>query len=140
MPERTTATLVWQSGMRFEARSQSGHTLTIDSPGRPGHSGAGPMEHLLIGVAGCTAMDVVAILEKMHQPLTGLAVEIAGERAEKHPKYYTSLTFTYRLQGAGLDREKVERAVSLSHSTYCSALASLRPDCAVHNVIEIAAG
>ena len=137
MAERTTATLGWQSGLRFEARSQSGHAVTIDAPGRPGHTGAGPMEQLLIGVAGCTAMDVVAILEKMHQQLTGLEVEIAGDRAATHPKYYTALTLTYRLRGRSLDRDKVERAVSLSHSTYCSALASLRPDCSVTTAIEI---
>ncbi len=140
MAERTTATLAWQSGLRFEARSQSGHAVTIDAPGRPGHAGAGPMEHLLIGVAGCTAMDVVAILGKMHQQLTGLEVEIAGERAATNPKYYTAVTLTYRLRGRALDHDKVERAVSLSHSTYCSALASLRPDCSVTTAIEITEG
>lgn len=137
MAERTTTKLVWQSGMRFEAHSASGHTLTVDSPGRPGHAGAGPMELLLIGVAGCTAMDVVAILEKMREKLAGLEVEIAAERAAANPKYYTAVTLTYRLRGKGLDRNKVERAVELSHSTYCSALASLRPDCAVTTAIEI---
>ena len=137
MAERTGAKLVWQSGMKFEARSASGHTLTVDSPGRPGHSGAGPMELLLVAVAGCTAMDVVAILEKMRQPLAGLEVEIAGDRAAANPKYYTAITLTYRLRGKGLDRSKAERAVELSHSTYCSALTSLRPDCAVTAAIEI---
>jgi|NGEPerStandDraft_6_1074524.scaffolds.fasta_scaffold00163_19 putative redox protein len=140
MAERTTTKLVWQSGMRFEAHSASGHALTVDSPGRPGHAGAGPMELLLIGVASCTAMDVVAILEKMREKLAGLDVEIAGERAAVNPKYYTAITLTYRLRGKGLDRSKVERAVELSHSTYCSALASLRPDCAVTTAIEISEG
>ena len=137
MAERTTTKLVWQSGMRFEAHSAGGHTLTVDSPGRPDHAGAGPMELLLIGVAGCTAMDIVAILEKMREKLAGLDVEVAGERATANPKYYTAITLTYRLRGKGLDRAKVERAVALSHSTYCSALASLRPDCAVSTTIEI---
>jgi putative redox protein len=140
MAETTTAKLVWQSGMRFEAHSASGHTLTLDSPGRPGHAGPGPMELLLIAVAGCTAMDVVAILMKMRERLTGLEVEIAGERTATNPKYYNAIVLTYRLQGHGLDRSKVERAVELSHSTYCSAIVSLRPDCAVRNVIEISEG
>ncbi len=137
MAMQTMATLAWQSGMRFEARSATGHQLTVDSPGRPAHAGAGPMELVLIGVAGCTGMDVVAILEKMRQPLAGLEVEIACERAATNPKYYTALTITYKLRGRDLDRSKVERAVELSHSTYCSALASLRPDCAVTTAIEI---
>ncbi len=140
MAERTTAKLVWHSGMRFEAHSASGHTLTLDSPGRPGHAGAGPMELLLIAVAGCTAMDLVAILSKMREKLTGLEVEIAGKRMATNPKYYTAILLTYRLRGQGLDRSKVERAVELSHSTYCSALTSLRPDCAVTTAIEISEG
>ncbi len=136
MAGTTSAKLSWVSGLRFEAVPDSGHAVTIDSPSRPAHAGPSPMELLVAGVAGCTAMDVVAILEKMRQPLAGLEVEIAGERAEGNPKRLTSLRITYRVRGAGLAPDKVERAVELSHSTYCSALASLRPDCAVTTAIE----
>ncbi len=140
MAGTTSAKLSWVTGLRFEARPDSGHAITIDSPSRPGHAGPSPMELLLAGVAGCTAMDVVAILEKMREPLAGLEVEVAGERAETNPKRFTSLSLTYRLKGRGLSREKAERAVELSHSTYCSALATLRPDCAVTSAIEISEG
>jgi putative redox protein len=140
MPEQTHATLSWESGRRFQARSESGHVVPIDSASRPGHTAAGPMELLLIAIAGCTAIDVVAILEKMRQPLAGLDVEITGDRAEQHPKRLTAISITYRLRGGGLSREKVERAVELSHSTFCSAVASLRPDCPVTTTIDIEEG
>jgi putative redox protein len=136
----TGAKLTWESGFRFTATPDSGHPVTIDSPSRPGHVAPSPVELLIIGVAGCTAMDVVSILEKMREPLAGLEVEISGERAEKHPKYVSSISIKYRLRGQGLSREKAERAVELSHSTYCSALASLRPDCKVTTNIEILEG
>ena len=137
MADRLNATLSWQTGFRFEALPGSGHRLTLDSPGNPDHAGPSPMELLLIGAAGCTAMDVVAILEKMRKPLVGLEVEVNGERSHSNPRYLTSLSITYRLRGTGIEREKVERAVELSHSTYCSALASLRPDCKVTSSIEL---
>ncbi len=137
MAETTSAKLSWVTGLRFEARSASGHEFTMDSPARPGHAGASPMEVFVAAIAACTAMDVVSILEKMRQPLAGLEVEVAGERAEGHPKRLTSLKITYRLRGAGLAREKAERAVELSQLTYCSALASLRPECAVTSAVEI---
>jgi len=133
----TSAKLTWEGGLRFTGIPDSGHPVTIDSPSRPGHVAPSPVELLVVGVAGCTAMDVVSILEKMREPLTGLEVEISGERAEKHPKYVAAVSLRYRLRGRGLSREKAERAVELSHSTYCSALASLRPDCTVTTEIEI---
>jgi putative redox protein len=95
------------------------------------------MELMLIGIAGCTAMDVVSILEKLRQPLSALNVEIVGDRAGQHPKRLTGISIVYRVRGQGLERDKVERAVELSHSTYCSAVASLREDCKVTTSIEI---
>lgn len=134
------ASVVWESGMRFLAHADSGHGVVLDSPSQPGHVGASPMELMAIAVGGCTGMDVVSILTKMRQPLTGLEVVVEGERAEGIPKYFTALTLTYRLRGRGLDRTKVARAVELSHSTYCSAMASLRPDCRVTSAFEIEEG
>ncbi|MCJ7441562.1 MAG: OsmC family protein [Thermoanaerobaculaceae bacterium] len=137
MGEQTRAKLAWQSGLRFSAEPGSGHGLTIDSVARPGHAGPGPMELIVMGIAGCTAMDVVSILEKMRQPLSGLEVEIVGDRAEQHPKHLRGIAIVYRVRGQGLSREKVERAVELSHSTYCSAVASLRENCKVTTSVEI---
>ncbi len=138
MAEELKARLTWKGGMQFAATGEkSGHSVVLDSPAHEGCAGPSPMELLLMGVAGCTAMDVVAILAKMRQNLTALTVDIIGERAPTNPKYYTAITLVYRLAGEGLEREKVERAVQLSHQTYCSALASLRPDCRVTTQIEL---
>lgn len=138
MADATKAELEWQGGLRFAARSGSGHEVALDSPTRPEHQGASPMELVLVGVAGCTAMDVVAILEKMREPLAALVVSVVGERAPSHPKYFTAIEIVYSASGEGLSREKVERAVELSHERYCSAVASLRPDCRVTTRIELA--
>jgi putative redox protein len=123
--------------LRFEAVADSGHPIVVDSTGRPDHAGSSPVELLLISVAGCTAMDVISILEKMREPVSGLEVEIRGDRSPSHPKYFTSLALTYRVRGHELSREKVERAVELSRSVYCSVLATLRPDSQVTSVVEI---
>jgi putative redox protein len=123
--------------MRFTAEPGSGHRLTIDSVTRPEHAGPGPMEMLVMGIAGCTAMDVVSILEKMRQSVSGLEVEVVGDRALHHPKRLKAISITYRVRGSGLVRDKVERAVELSQTTYCSVLASLRDDCPITTTIEI---
>jgi putative redox protein len=137
LAEQTRATLAWQSGLRFSAEPGSGHRLTIDSVVRPGHEGPGPMEMLVMGIAGCTGMDVVSILEKMRQPLSGLEVEVVGDRAQLHPKRLKAISIRYRFRGSGLARDKVE-CRRLSQTTYCSVLASLRDDCPITTTIEIA--
>jgi putative redox protein len=131
------ATLVWQEGLRFEARSGSGHTLLVDSSSKPEHQGPSPMEVVLIGVAGCMSMDVISILQKMQQPVTGLQTRIAGERNSTHPKYFTAVELTFEVRGHGVARERVERAVELSRTTYCSAISSLRADCQVTTAVEL---
>jgi len=140
MAESAKTRLVWQEGLRFEAHSPSGYTLTLDSVAHEGHRGPSPIELLLMSVAGCTAIDVVAILRKMREPLEGLEVSISGERRHGNPKYFTSMEIVYHARGSGLSREKVERAVELSHGTYCSASASLRPDCRITTRVEIDEG
>ncbi len=95
------------------------------------------MELMLAGVAGCTAIDVVAILTKMRAEFKEVEVEAQGTRATTNPKYFTEIELTYRVRGRRVEREKVERAVELSHSTYCSATASLRPDCRITHRIDI---
>ena len=88
--------------------------------------GASPMELLAVALGGCTAMDVVTILQKMREPLEGLRVEVSGEKADDHPKRYLSLEIVYHLKG-DLDEHKVKRAIELSESKYCSVEATLRP-------------
>jgi putative redox protein len=137
MADTLTASLRWSGGLRFAAESQSGYSLTIDNPARAGHRGPSPMELLLLGIGGCTGMDVAAILEKMRQPLTGMWITLAAERAASNPKRFTAIEIVYALEGDGLSREKAEHAIELSQSTYCSAVASLRPDCPVTHKLLI---
>jgi putative redox protein len=137
MAETMQTKLTWVEGMRFVANAGSGHGIVTESVSQPGHLGPSPMELFVIGIAGCTAIDVVAILQKMRQPLLDLAVTMTATRASNNPKRVTAIEFAYTFRGSGLSREKVERAVELSQCTYCSALASLREDCKVSSRIEI---
>jgi putative redox protein len=95
------------------------------------------MELVLVALAGCTAMDVISILQKQRQPVRGLEVLVRAERAEQHPKVYTSFEVTYRVQGEGIDRRAVERAVALSEEKYCSVGAMLQQSAPIRSSIEI---
>lgn len=111
--------LVWKDGLRFEARTPSGHALLLDSAQGAG-AGPTPMELVLVTLGGCTGMDVISILQKQRQPVTGLEVVVQAERAAEHPRVYTGYEVTYIVHGKGIKREAVERAVSLSEEKYCS--------------------
>ncbi len=124
-PDMMTAT--WAGGMRFVYKSASGHALVTDSAVASGGEGTAvsPMELIILGLIGCTGVDVASILERMREPLLGLEVAATYERAEKHPKVYTKIHLTYSLRGSGLDEKKVSRAINLSENKYCSVSAML---------------
>ena len=105
----------WTGGMAFEGRGPSGHTVLLDAAAESGgeNRGSRPMELLLVALGGCTGMDVVSILKKMKQEITGFRISVQGERAPEHPKVYTDITLTYSLTGPALDPGKVARAISL---------------------------
>jgi len=115
-------------GMRFEGTASSGHTLTLDASADHGGQDAGfrPMELLLVGLAGCTAMDVVSILRKKRQNVTDFEVRVKGRRAEEHPRVYTDISVEYVVHGQDVDPRAVERSIELSETRYCSAMAMLR--------------
>ena len=136
MAEATEARLVWQEGLWFNG-SARGLEVAMESPAAREPHGPSPMELVAMGVGGCMAIDVVAILKKMRQPLRGLEVKVIAHRAPEHPKYITAVELELLVKGDGVEREKVERAVQLSQTTYCSAVASLRLDCAVKYRIEM---
>ncbi|GJM39957.1 MAG: peroxiredoxin [Ardenticatenaceae bacterium] len=115
-----TAKVVWSGDeLQFHGTLGSGYEFGLNS--KAGAQGGSPMEFLLAGVAGCTAMDVISILQKMRQDVQEFSVEISGVRAEDHPKVYTETTITYVVRGVNLDEEKVARAIELSEDIYCSA-------------------
>jgi putative redox protein len=123
------ATVTLVNGMQFVVETPSGHSFTIDSVPEVGgrRSGPRPMELLAAGTAGCTAMDVISLLRKMQQKVTGLKVRVTGQQATEHPKQFTGLHIEYTVIGYGLSEANVARAIQLSETKYCSAMASLRP-------------
>ena len=118
-------TLTWQSGLAFRGGVEGKPPVTIDGDGV---AGPGPMDALLLALAGCTGGDVVSILEKMRFPVRALSVEVTGERRDEHPKRYTSLVLTYRVHAPGVPEERARHAIDLSLRKYCSVTHSLAPD------------
>lgn len=115
-------------GLRLVGEASSGPAIVLDHAlpeEERQETGPRPMELLLIGLCGCTAMDVVSILQKKRQPFTGLQVKASAERAEEHPKIYTQIHLEYVVKGKGVEPQAVERAIELSETKYCSAAAML---------------
>jgi len=114
-------------GMTFLAETGSNHVVAMD--GAPEGGGRNlaprPMEMVLLGTGGCTAYDVVVILKKSGQQVTGCEVKLAAERAETDPKVFTKIHMQFTVRGRALKRNLVEHAVRLSHEKYCSASAML---------------
>jgi putative redox protein len=114
--------VTWVDGMQFVAES-AGNSIVVDGgPGFGRDTGMPPMRLLLLGAAGCSAMDVVHILKnRMRKPLTDLRVEVESEQAEEHPKVYTRVALKYLVKGRGLKEKDVRRAIELSNTKFCSA-------------------
>ena len=123
----TTANITWVEDMQFVAKGETGHAIVMDSSEEVGghDTGARPMEVLLMGILGCTAMDVISILKKKRQPITGLKIFATGDRNAEHPKYYTKIHLEYVASG-DVDVEALERSAQLSEDKYCSAIATVR--------------
>lgn len=113
----------WMDGMTFVAETGSGHIVAMDGAPEAGgrNLSARPMELVLAGAGGCTAFDIVLILKRGRQAVSGCEVSLHAERAETDPKVFTRIHFHYRISGKGLKPEVVERAIRLSAEKYCSA-------------------
>ncbi len=127
MAKTLSATVSLKNGMVFDALASSGHKVILDSEESVGGTNQGfrPMEMLLVGLGGCTGMDVISILRKTHQEVTSYQVKVQGSRAEDHPKVYTDITVEHVVKGRGLSTDAVKRAVTLSATRYCPASAML---------------
>ncbi len=114
-------------GMQFVAESGTGHAIVVDSDPSVGGKDTGPrpMELVLMGLAGCTAMDVAFILRRKRQPLKGLEVRVEAERADTHPKVYTKIHVEYVIYG-DVSEKAARQAIELSEEKYCSVSAMLR--------------
>lgn len=117
------ATVKWVDGAMFVAESGSGHSVVLDGPEDAGgrNMGIRPMEMLLLGVGGCSSFDVVNILRKGRQQVTGCRTELDAVRADSVPAVFEKIHLHFVVSGRNLDPEKVRRAVELSVEKYCSA-------------------
>ena len=129
----------WVDGLLMVGKSDSGHTITMDGPPESGGENLGvrPMEMLLLGVAGCTMIDVVTTLKKMRQDLSHLETKINAERATDHPKVFTDIHIQFILKGKNLDEKKVDKAITLSAEKYCSASIMLGETATITHDFEV---
>lgn len=113
--------------MQFSGKATSGHTIILDADEEAGGHNAGsrPMELLLVGFGGCSGMDVISILRKKRQQVSGLELNVKGEKTEDYPKIYKEVHIEYIVKGKGVQKEAVERAIQLSLDKYCSVGATL---------------
>lgn len=122
------AKITWVNKVKFLAQSGTGHTVLMEGPEESGGENIGirPMEMLLIGVGGCSSYDVVSILTKSRQEVTGCETEVSAERADAIPAVFEKIHLHFRVSGKNLSEKQVERAVSLSAEKYCSATIMLQ--------------
>lgn len=115
----------WLSDLAFEAEVD-GHKIYMDTSVEHGGKNTGPRPKplMMVALAGCTGMDVAAILKKMREEVESLTVEVEGEVSDDHPKRFTEMKIIYRVKGKGINRENVEKAVNLSSTKYCGVSAN----------------
>lgn len=118
------AKVTWKGKSAFEAVADSGKTIVMDADSAE-RLGPGPMELVAMSMAGCTAMDVISILEKKKQVVTNFEVKVHAERADDYPKVYTRAEIEYQVTGHALDEAAVLRAIELSIQKYCPVHAML---------------
>lgn len=116
-----------ETGMRFDVETGSGHHLLLDATELNGgqNTGPQPMELLLVGLAGCAGMDIIAILRKKRQGITAYEIRIYGERTEEYPRVFMEIRIEHIFTGHAVQPEAVERAIQLTEERYCGASAIL---------------
>lgn len=126
-------TAVWRGDMKFDAVASNGSSVPMES------GKFTPMDMLLGGLAGCSGLDVIDILRKKRQEVTAFEVLVHGDRATEHPMKYTGYTIKYIITGHNVDEAAVKRAIELSETKYCGAMATLRQSGPVTTSYEIRA-
>ena len=136
-----TAKVVWQGDMTFEGLGSTypdGKVIFDSDESVGGHNqGFRPLEMLIMGLAGCTAMDVLSILKKKRQDVTAFEVEVEGIQATEHPKCFTDIALVYRVTGHDVDPKAVDRAIELSETRYCGASCMLSKAATITHRVEI---
>jgi putative redox protein len=123
--ELKVAKLRYAGGEQFIGESPSGHAVVTQFGGER-ITAASPMELLLVSLGGCTGADIVGILEKKRQRVTGYEIEVRGERRAEHPRIYTHIEVVHRFRGYSIDPKAVAHAIELSETKYCSVSAMLK--------------
>ncbi len=133
------ATVKWLDNMCFVGQTASGHGVVMDGPPDIGGQNLGPrpMEMVLLGLGGCTAVDVIMMLQKSQQDVRDCHIEVSAERAAEAPKVYTKIHVHYVVIGKHLAENKVERAVKLSAEKYCSVSKMLEKAAEITHDFEI---
>jgi putative redox protein len=132
-----TASVKWVDGRAFETKTGSGHTAMIEGANQ--QRGPSPVELVLVGLAGCTAIDVLDILEKKQLSISGLEVRVEGARAETAPMVYTNIDVIYTIRGKNIPASAVEQAIQLSEEKYCSVGVMLGKTAKINHRYEIVA-
>ncbi|OJX47334.1 MAG: osmotically inducible protein OsmC [Chloroflexi bacterium 44-23] len=133
------AKVTWSHGLSFLGTADSGFEVPLGVIKDQGGDDDGfrPMELLLIGLAGCTAMDAISIMQKKKQEVSSFEVRVHADRAEQHPKVFTHIVIEYLFTGHNLDRTAAERSVQLSAERYCPAQAMLKQAVPIEMVITL---
>jgi putative redox protein len=133
------AKVTWQKGLSFTATADSGYQLPLGGKKAVGglEDGFLPMELFAMGLAGCTAMDVISILEKMRQNVTDFEVKVHADRVNQHPKIFSDMNIEYIVTGQNIDKSAVEKAVQLSEERYCPGQAMLSKTAKIQHTITI---
>jgi len=134
--------LIWNSGMSFSGLTDSGFSVPMDASVDHGGANEGPrpMELILLGLGGCTAMDTISILQKKRQAVTTFEVLLHAERSSEHPKVFTDITIEFVVTGHNVDEEAVKRAVELSETKYCPANAMLSKSVPIRTKVTVKEG
>lgn len=136
------AKVTYVDGLQFVGEASSGHAVVMDGDTSVGGSNTAvrPTELLLIGLGGCSGMDVVSILKKKKQDVRGLEIAIRGEKAENYPQRFTDIVIEFVVKGHNVSDEAVKRAVDLSMEKYCSVKATLEGSAKItfsYRIIEV---
>lgn len=133
-------TVTWEGEqMRLKGLGASGRPVLMDAGGDHGgqNQGARPSEVLLMGMAGCTALDVLTILNKKRLPLTSFTIEVEADRAAEEPKVFTAATLIYRLNGSNLPENQVQQTIDLSLRKYCGMVNTMKKAMPISYCYEI---
>ncbi|UCD93887.1 MAG: OsmC family protein [Candidatus Zixiibacteriota bacterium] len=136
------AKVKWVGGIKFDGVSSFGLPISTDGSKKAGGSEKGykPTELVFFGLAGCTGVDVVKILEKMGQKLTGLEIEVKAYQPDEFPKPFNKIEVKYIFKGKDLDKSRIEQAINLSEEKYCAVSLSLKGIAIVNSSYEIVEG